>query len=100
MMIDVSVVTVYSGVYFDYFLPFSVFFSVFYPPPPFPFQGMADDRCINSLNFFAPAQMRWGIYLPYAIWHLYAMTLSQVSSRPALPLSEQVHNLQSLMLIV
>ena len=29
MMIDVSIATVYSEVYFDYFLSFSVFFQVF-----------------------------------------------------------------------
>ena len=42
--------------------------------------------------------MHWGIRLPCAIWHLYAMTLSQMSSHLALPLSQQVHNLQILML--
>ena len=32
MVIDVSIATVFSGVYFDYFLSFfSLFFSVFYP---------------------------------------------------------------------
>ena len=50
--------------------------------------------------FTCTQQMHWGICLPYAIWHLYAMTLSQMSYRPALPVSQQVHNLQSLMLIV
>ena len=31
MMIDVSIATFYSGVYFDYFLSFSVFFFCLFP---------------------------------------------------------------------
>ena len=48
--------------------------------------------------FTCTQQMHWGNCLTCAIWHLYAMIFSQMSSHLALPLSQQVHNLQILIL--